>query len=109
MNGQDARIGPDYRAGAPARRSPPGDGFRPLRGEPIKPVKTRLPDPLGANRMERRNAACASAHKTITPAAGVPTRAALYPDLQIAADHMLPVRHAILPAPARNHPDAHQG
>lgn len=106
MNGQDARIGPDYRAGGARAPITAGGRVPAIAG---RTCKTGLPGPLGANRMERRHAARASVHKTITPAAGVPRRAALYPDLQIAADHMLSIRHAILPAPARNHPDTHQG
>ena len=35
------------------------------------------------------------------PPAGRAIRAVIYPDLQSAADHMAPVRRAILPAPAR--------
>lgn len=106
MNGQDTRIGPDYSAGGARAPITAGGRVPAMAG---RTYKTRLSGPPGANWMERRNAACAPVHKTITPAAGVPTRAALYPDLQIAADHMLPIRHAILPAPARNHPAAHQG
>ena len=49
------------------------------------------------------------ARARVIRAAGAPTGAALYPALQIAADHRRPVRQEILPAAARNNPDARQG
>lgn len=66
MNGQDAGIGPDYRAGGARAPITAGGRVPAIAGQTYK---TRLPGPLGANRMERRHAARASVHKTITPAA----------------------------------------